>query len=199
MGSDKALALFQDRPLIVRAIAIATAAGLQTAIAGSRSQLAAYAPEIPDTFADAGPLGGIHAALSASISDWNLFIPVDLPLMPPSLLRCLIQRAIVTEAPITGVRLKGRLEPFPVVLHRTVASLAAQRLAAGQLACYVAWQSIPAELGSVLDAPAVENLLQCGQCSHPIGLPPIFWFRSANTPAELAALERLADSSTLLM
>ena len=131
MGTDKALTLLTGIPLIQIAIQTLVAAGVPAKIAGSRSPLAAFAQEIPDTFADAGPLGGIHAALSASPVDWNLFLPVDLPRMPASLLACLLQRAAITGQPISATRLNGRLEPFPVVLHRSVLPLVARCLETG--------------------------------------------------------------------
>jgi len=191
MGTDKALTLFAGRPLIQVALEALITAGVSARIAGSRSSLSAFAEEIPDTFPDQGPLGGVHAALSASTMEWNLFLPVDLPLMPPLLLACLLQRALLTGAPVTVGRLNGRVQPFPVVLHRAVLPSIVQRLQQGASACHAAWQSIPAELASVLDAVPVEYLHQCGQCPHPRGLPPVLWFVSANTPADLARLNRL--------
>ena len=191
MGSDKALALFRGVPLIQTALQTINAVGIPARIAGSRSDLSSFAAQIPDTFAETGPLGGIHAALSISDAEWNFFLPVDLPLMPSSLLACILQRAMLTGAPVTAVRLNGRIQPFPVVLHRAVLLSITQRLEAGNSACHTAWQSIPADLGFSLDVAPVEYLHQCGHCSHPRGLPPALWFQSANTPAELSRLNRL--------
>ena len=194
MGSDKALSLFGGIPLIQVALETLAEAHFSACIAGSRSKLREFAQEIPDTFPESGPMGGIHAALSVSESEWNLFLPVDLPLMPSSLLSSLLQRAQLTHAPVTVSRVNGRIEPFPVVLNSVVLPAIAQRLAAGETACYKAWQAIPAELGMLLDAVDVESLLQCGQCSpgrRCVGLPAALWFRSANTPEALAALNRI--------
>jgi molybdenum cofactor guanylyltransferase len=196
MESDKALQLFRERPLIVQALRLLKDAGVAGAIAGSRSALDGFAPEIPDTYVDAGPLGGVHAALSATDADWNLFITVDAPLMAPSLLRCLLLRAALTSAPVTASRLNGRLEPFPVVLHRRVLPLVAQELDRGDRprACRAVWEAIAEQPGSFLDAPSVEALLQCGQIDHPLGLPPPLWFQSANTPGELARVNLLGTT-----
>jgi molybdopterin-guanine dinucleotide biosynthesis protein A len=192
MGTDKALALVNGLPLIQIALQTLAAANISAQIAGSRTPLAAYAQEICDTSPDSGPMGGIHAALSASTADWNLFLPVDLPLMPASLLACLIQRAILTGLPVTATRLNGRIEPFPVVLCRSILPHIIQRLATGTSACHEAWQTIPQELGTELDAIPVEYLVQCGQCSHPGNLPPALWHQSANTPADLARINRIS-------
>jgi molybdenum cofactor guanylyltransferase len=197
MGSDKALQLLGGRPLIAHALGLMDEAGVAGAIAGSRSPLGSFAAEIPDTYLDAGPLGGIHAALTATQADLNLFLPVDMPLIPPPLLRCLLLRATVTGAPVTASRLNGRLEPFPVVLHRSVLPLIARTLDGGGArspSCRAVWEAIPEQLGSLLDAPSVEALLQCGQVAHRLGLPSVFWFQSANTPAELARVNLLANA-----
>jgi molybdopterin-guanine dinucleotide biosynthesis protein A len=191
MGTDKALALFGGIPLVQTALATLSGAGIFVRIAGSRSALSAFAEEVSDTFPDTGPLGGIHAGLSASQAEWSLFLPVDLPLMPSSLLACLLQRAMLTGAPVTAARLNGRMEPFPVVLHSRVLPLVTKRLQSGETACHKAWQTIPEALGTKLDAVPVEYLVQCGQCRHSGSLPPALWFQSANTPAELAQLNRI--------
>lgn len=192
MGSDKALALFAGEPLIRLALSTMACAGISARIAGSRSNLAGFAQEIPDQVSDAGPLGGVYAALSKSAAKWNVFLPVDLPLLPASLLRALTQRAAATDAPVTVAMLGGILQPFPVVLKRSVLPCIIQRLDSGFTACYQAWKSIPAELGASLDAVPVESLRQCGLCEHRQFLPPMYWFQGANTVSELTRLERLA-------
>lgn len=194
MGSDKALVQLNGRPLI--AIALEKLQSLRPGvvepqIAGDRSPLHAFAPVIADQRPGHGPLSGIHAALHASRSRWNLFLPVDMPLVPATLLEYLLQRASLTEAPVTALTLHGHLQPFPAVLDRAVLAAIEQRLAAGRLACHSAWQSIPLELGSRLDAPSVELLRTLGLCSHPRGLAPHLWLQSANTPADLARMRNL--------
>ena len=203
MGRDKALVELQGCPLLEIALATLWAAGLPARITGRRAPFAGIDPAIPDPISnqlpesipdlipESGPLGGIHAALSASTARWNLFLPVDMPLMPPSLLRYLLDRAELTAAPVTAVLLNGRLEPLPVVLDRAVLPHLVGLLARGQRACRIAWQSIPGLLGAELDAPAVETLRALGYCGDPHGLPPVHWFQSANTPADLALLHRL--------
>jgi molybdopterin-guanine dinucleotide biosynthesis protein A len=201
MGRDKALVELQGRPLLEIALATLRAAGLPARIAGRRTPFAGPNPvipnqlpePIPDLIPESGPLGGIHAALSASTARWNLFLPVDMPLMPPSLLRCLLDRAELTAAPVTVVLLNGRLEPLPVVLDRAILPHLAALLARGQRACRTAWQSIPESFGAALNAPAVETLRALGHCGDSRGLPPVHWFQSANTPADLAFLHRLTD------
>ncbi len=195
MGADKALELCAGKRLIQIALSALAEVDVTARIAGSRTSLSAFAVEIPDIFPNAGPMGGILSGLTASASALSLFLPVDLPLMPASLLANLLMRARITGAPVTATSLNGRLEPFPVVLHRSVLGPLTRLLQSGQTACHRAWQTIPAELESVADIVSVEILTQAGQCQHPLGLPPAIWFHSANTPSDLAYLNRLCRNS----
>lgn len=191
MGSDKALALFAGEPLIRIALSILECAGISGRIAGSRTDLSAFAQEIPDQMADIGPLGGVCAALTSSAARWNVFLPVDMPLLPATLLTALLRRAVITGAPVTAATLGGILQPFPVVLDRSALSPIRQQLSSGLSACHQAWRAIPDYLGGYLDAVPVESLRQSGSCEHPQFLPPLYWFQGANTPAELARMEKM--------
>lgn len=191
MGSDKALVHLYGRPLIELALDAFRLAGMQAKIAGARSALSCYAPVVEDQHPDQGPLSGIHAALASSSAAWNLFLPIDMPLMPASLLRLLLDRAALTGSPITAIQLNGRMLPFPAVLHRSVLPHIEQCIANRQLACRPAWKAIPSAFSTRLDAPSVELLRSIGACSHPHGIPPYLWFQNANTPSDLARLSRL--------
>lgn len=188
MGTDKALVQLHGRALIEIAFETFRSAGMEPKIAGARTSLSRYAPVIEDQQPDLGPLSGIQAALASTSASWNLFLPVDMPLMPASLLSLLLQRAMLTGSPITAIQLNGKMLPFPAVLHRSVLPHIEQCIANRQLACRPAWQAIPAALSTQLDAPSVELLRSIGACSHPRGIPPYQWFQNANTPADLARL-----------
>jgi molybdopterin-guanine dinucleotide biosynthesis protein A len=195
MGADKALVSFAGRPMIETALDILRSAGLPARIAGSRSPLGRFAPEVPDTFANAGPLGGVHAGLAASEAEFCLFLPVDLPLMPPALLACLVNRARLTGAPVTSASVNGRAEPFPVVLTRSTVSAIQILLESGHPGsspgCQRAWREIASALGSSADRIAVEHLLSSGHLRQSLAIPPHWWFQSANTPADLTRLNLL--------
>ena len=44
-------------------------------------------PSLMDEVPNCGPLGGIHSALRHSKTDWNVFLAVDMPLVPTPLLK----------------------------------------------------------------------------------------------------------------
>ena len=191
MGSDKALVQLRGRPLVEIAVETFRSIGFDPRIAGARSSLHGFAPVVEDLHPDQGPMSGIHAALTASTASWNLFLPVDMPLMPASLLRLLLERAILTGSPVTAIQLNGRMLPFPAVLHRSVLPHIEQCIASRQLACRSAWQAIPSAFSARLDSPSVETLRTLGLCSHPRGLAPHLWFHGANTPSDLAFIHGL--------
>lgn len=192
MGTDKALALFRGQPLIANALAILREAGLIAAISGTRPDLSAYAEDIPDTFTDVGPLGGVHAALSSSmVKEWNVFLPVDMPLMSPVLLRQMIGKGKSTGSPVIACSLNGTFQPFPVVLHRKVLQHIEQRLREGKTACFHAWRVIPMTMGSIIHVVPVESGLRHRCCGPPVDVARPDWFESANTPAELARLNEI--------
>lgn len=120
MGRDKALLQYAGRPLIEHAVQVLIKAGLAPHIIGSRPDLASYAPVIEDRHAGCGPLGGIEAALTTSSSEWNVFLPVDLPHLPAAFLEYLKQRVAITEAAATIPLFAGRPQPLCAVYHRSL-------------------------------------------------------------------------------
>jgi hypothetical protein len=46
-------------------------------------------------------------------------------------------------------------------------------------------------VGQTVASVAVELLAQCGQVTHPAGLPPVRWFLNVNTPGDLHRAEAL--------
>ena len=105
MGQDKALLLFAGRPLVAHALSILTQAGLSASIAGARpsarAALEAFAPVVEDPEPGLGPLAGICAALASTSAHYAVFLPVDLPLLPPALIAFLLHHARITGQAIT--------------------------------------------------------------------------------------------------
>lgn len=191
MGTDKALVPFNGKPLAVHALSILHQAGLPAAFAGGDPSLAALAPVIPDPLT-LGPLSGICAALAHSTATFTLFLPVDLPLLPPGLLTCLLRHAAITQAPITLTSVAGFPQTFPVAIRRSALPALQNELAAGRLGCFSAFQA--AALASSLSVLPVEYLLQSSQIAHPANLPSPWWFLNLNTPADLLRAQMCSQS-----
>jgi molybdopterin-guanine dinucleotide biosynthesis protein A len=179
MGRDKALVELAGRPLIEWALAGLHGAGLTARIAGAKADLSAFAPVVPDETADAGPLAGVCAALHATAAEWAVVLPVDLPLIPASLIRFLIDDASMTGAPVTAPSLNGFAQTFPSVVRREALPALQAELEVGRSGVFAAFRSlnvrvVPVELAPVRDERA---------------WPAYRWFWNVNTPEDLAKVE----------
>lgn len=191
MGRDKALTELAGQPLVTRALGILREAGLSAVIAGARSPLAAYAPVVEDAAAGYGPLGGICAALASTHARWAVFLSVDMPLLPASLVAYLLRHAQITGAAVTVPSVNGFAQTFPVVVDRAALPAFEESLQTGYGGCFAAFQTAAASLGRGLSIISCELLAQAGEVAHPDGLPAVFWFLNVNDTAELARAEAL--------
>src|SRR5208283_1504444 len=119
MGQDKALLQFAGQPLIAYALSILADAGLPASIAGadpeSRAALSAYAPVIDDSQPGLGPLAGVCEALAATTARYAVFLSVDTPFVPPSLVAYLLHHARITGHAVTVPSVAGFAQTFPAV------------------------------------------------------------------------------------
>ncbi len=189
MGADKALELLGGRPLVAYALAALREAGLGASIAaaraGARAALEAFAPVVEDARPEAGPLGGICAALASTPAARAVFLPVDLPFLPASLLVFLLQAARTTGLAVTLVSVNGFRQSFPAVLGREALPVLEGELEAGRGGCFAAIQAAAARLGQPVSIFPVEALVQSGHVFHPEQLPAMRWFLNVNAPADL--------------
>jgi len=192
MGRDKALVSFAGRPLVEHALDILRQAGLPASIAGGQPSLAAYAPLIADAQPALGPLSGICTALASTPTRLAVFLPVDLPLLPSSLLQYLLRHAQLTGNAVTLASVNGFAQTFPVVLDGSIAPPLQQQLHSSQRGCFAAFQAAADALNQPVTILPVEHLVQAGQVSHPRGLPTCRWFLNLNREADLRRAERHA-------
>ncbi|QNI33920.1 molybdenum cofactor guanylyltransferase [Alloacidobacterium dinghuense] len=183
MGRDKALLPYAGRPLIAHAVDLLKMAGVEPHIVGARPDLAAYAPVIEDLHPGCGPLGGIEAALAASSSELNLFLPVDLPLLPAAFLRYLLQRAEISGADATMPTWGGGPEPLCAIYCRDLLAGIRESLASGNYKVMHAVEN--AVRPSEVDLFSVEAVAATRD-DWPLDPPLRRWFQNLNTPAELA-------------
>jgi molybdopterin-guanine dinucleotide biosynthesis protein A len=137
---------------------------------------------IPDAAEDAGPLGGIVAALEHTRSDWNLILAVDMPFVPVGILQALAARARGPHH-VACVLAVGNGRPQPLC------GLYSRRLAARLRACL--------EQGTLKVMEALQQ--SCG--SPTFWLPPddagqsADWWRNLNTGADWQAARQAASGS----
>lgn len=192
MGADKALLEVGGVPMVQMAVEKLRSFCAEVSIAGNRDDLAAYAEVVHETRIDAGPAAGIEAGLQAAREPWALFVPVDVPLVPPELLRRWAEEVLCMEN--TGL---------------AVSHLAA----AGDQATFCMIRSDCVErFSEVLDdgerrltrifevlsrAEGISWVHDAGElCGHPETAVLERWFMNVNTPEDLAEVERAAIGDT---
>lgn len=132
MGTDKAFLELAGRPLIVRAVELARDTAPDVKIVGDPGKFAAYGSVIEDAYRDRGPLGGIHAALTASEADLNVILAVDLPFIPAQFLKYLLGRAESSGTTVTVPSLTGYFQPLCAVYGKQFVTVAELALAEGR-------------------------------------------------------------------
>jgi molybdenum cofactor guanylyltransferase len=128
MGTDKALLHFGDKSLLQRALQTAAAVAGNVYIVGARERYATFGEVIEDIHPGCGPLGGIHAALTATGTDLNLILSVDMPLMSAEFLTWLIQQAEEIPELIAVPNAAGGLQPLCATYRQAVANIAEKAL-----------------------------------------------------------------------
>lgn len=76
---------------------------------------------VKDVYPGKGPLAGLHAALSASHTEWNLVSACDMPLLQTSFFNGM--KRITAQYPTCNAivpRVEGRIHPLAGVYHRRV-------------------------------------------------------------------------------
>jgi molybdopterin-guanine dinucleotide biosynthesis protein A len=190
MGQDKALLPWGGRPLLEVALDKLRALPLATAprIAAARSDLSSHAGVIADLHPGCGPLSGIEAALAASSRPLNVFLPVDVPLLPAQFLLWMLQRAETTGALVTVPRINGWPQALCAVYHRDLLGHISASLGAGD---FKVMPVVTAAAGPLsIDVFDVELVASANAQLLAFSPLPLYrWFHNCNTPADMAAME----------
>jgi len=115
MGQDKAAITLNGRTLLEHALAALREVCRNVAILGSHELYGTLAPVYEDIFPGCGPLGGIHAALAGSQTQFNLIIAVDTPFLAPAFLSYLAERAMAAGAVVTTPEINDYTQPLCTV------------------------------------------------------------------------------------
>jgi molybdopterin-guanine dinucleotide biosynthesis protein A len=127
MGSDKAVLPFKGITLVEHVAAQVHEAAGNVTLVGDPARYSNFSyPVIRDIFPARGPLSGIHAALAASQSDWNLIVACDMPEVTAAFLTRLIHRAERGNAhAVIPAGPSGRPEPLCAAYsHRALDEIA---------------------------------------------------------------------------
>jgi molybdenum cofactor guanylyltransferase len=172
MGRDKAFVELDGLTLLARALALMRSLTSDVRIVGDTAKFREFAPVVEDIFRDCGPLGGIHAALRGSPTEWNLMLAVDVPFVSAEFLRFLIAQAGESKAMVTVAQVGEKRQPLCAVYRREFADIAEAALQAGR---YKIDALFAAEMTRLIEEPELSAA----------GFS-VEMFRNLNTPEELA-------------
>ena len=118
MGQDKALLPWKGSTLIQSVAREAFDAVGNVTLIGSPERYGKLGfPVISDKIPGSGPLGGLHAALSATTAEWNLLVACDMPAVTSQLLEALLNAAEASGADALVPQTSGGLEPLCAVYN----------------------------------------------------------------------------------
>ncbi len=154
MGRDKARLLFRGRSLLDHMLDLLAQGGSGSCIVSGRYP--GYRC-IPDAFHDGGPIAGLLAVVEALPGRRLLFVPIDMPLLDPRLIRRLSTEAAQAACVrFADFALPMRLDASAAVRERlqAIARESGRRRSVLALQAAVAVESLPLGAG---DAAAMSN------------------------------------------
>jgi molybdopterin-guanine dinucleotide biosynthesis protein A len=134
MGANKALLSFRGHPMISAvADAVRPVASELFVVADDGAPYASLGFEtVADIHKGRGPLGGLHAALTASRTDETLLLACDIPLVSTSLLRYLSE--FPSQALARVAEIDGHIHPLCAVYSKRCLPEIERLIASGRLA-----------------------------------------------------------------
>ena len=177
MGTDKALLQLGGLTLLERALQTCHAVADKVYIVGSSRLYGQFGDVIEDLYPDRGPLGGIHAALSATDTDLNLILSVDMPLVTPGLLQWLVRQAQTTGELIVVPDALGGLQPLCAIYRRPVRAAAEDALKRGDYKISCLFSALPTRQVSM------QEIETAGFSAH--------LFRNINTSQDYRELQQM--------
>jgi molybdenum cofactor guanylyltransferase len=209
MGRDKALLELAGKPLVLRAVEKLRLVCAEVSILGNREELEAYAPLVRDLHEGCGPLGGIEAALAHSTETWNLFMAVDMPLLPVGFLDAWVRDVVERQrARVSLFTVDGRPQPALCLVNKEVAPFVAGALSRGEFKLFPVLMAAATQLAGRLGVDLNETLLNFpwngGSAAFDGGVKgwvptgaqreaSHLWFANLNTPEEFAAAEAFSN------
>ncbi len=216
MGRNKALMELAGKPLVQHAVLKLRRLCMDVAIAGGSPEMDVYAPVIEDIHPGCGPLSGIEAALAHSRFDWNLFLPVDMPLMPAAWLqRALVATALRRPGAVAVLQtVDGREQPLCAMYHRDLLPFVAAALETGEFKVMPVVRRAAAALAAhrkleessllLMDAYNSELMhMDCSSAHEGIATLAFtaqqeaakhLWFANVNSPEDWDAVTAHSDS-----
>jgi molybdenum cofactor guanylyltransferase len=216
MGRNKALLELAGKPLVRHAVEKLRRVCMDVRVLSDNSELAEYAPILPDLHPDCGPMGGMEVVLVNSAFDWNLFLPVDMPFLPAAFIAGWLRNSLQKERRITGAPVRmftvdGRPQPGFCLLHKNVGPFLSASLSRDQFKLLPVFEAAGRELArqqglflgpGLWSVPMTdfrttrENELDESWAGTTAAQQAAthLWFANLNTPQQFEEAERRLDA-----
>lgn len=127
MGTDKGLMLYSGKQMVQYSIELLNLFTAQILISSNNHEYNQFGfPVISDIYKECGPIGGLHAALSASTTEWNIIVTCDAPNIRPELYNFMLVR-ISNQDAIIPIHAKG-IEPLFGIYNKKMSSFFEQKI-----------------------------------------------------------------------
>ena len=130
-GADKSALIVDGRSILDRQLGELSAIAAEVLIVGGGAPAVAGARVVPDRIAHAGPLGGLHAALSESRGSVTVVIACDMPFVTAGLLDYLA--SLAGRADVVVPRTEDGYHPLCAAYTRACLDPVARRVAERRL------------------------------------------------------------------
>lgn len=170
MGTEKAFLELDGHLLIDRMIGIAKSVSEAMRIVGPKQKFGAFGQIVTDVYAERGPLGGIHAALAISPTEYNLMLAIDMPFLDKRFLQYMLAEAHKTPALVVVPKVGGGYQPLCAVYRKAFAEVADKALSRGDNKI------------DTLFEPGITRVIDEAEFGQ-LGLPPTM-FQNLNTREE---------------
>jgi molybdopterin-guanine dinucleotide biosynthesis protein A len=182
MGRDKAFLPWADGTLLSHALKLLAEVTPNMRIVGDARKFASFGVVVEDIYPDRGPLGGIHAALTNTMTDMNLVLAVDLPLIESRFLQFMCSLARDAHATVTVPLADGLSQPLCAVYRREFVHVAEPALQAGRNKIDALFKKVKARIIEP------DEFTRAGFSAA--------MFRNLNTPEEWQEQQRRSNSAT---
>jgi molybdopterin-guanine dinucleotide biosynthesis protein A len=179
MGRDKAFLEIRGERIIDREVRILKEVFEEVILVANEPSRYSYLDVriAADLIPDMGPLGGLHAALMFTRSDYIFVAACDMPLLNPRLIRLMLQRASGCDVLVPEI--DGYFEPLHAIYSRRCLKVIEETLNRGERQIYSFYPRVKIKRMGKEDIAEVD--------------PHLLSFKNINTEEDYEEMSRLID------